>query len=293
MPAQGPSDRSELLEYQTWEKKIHSHYITVGPHRYHYKSLGSGEKIIFLHGFPEFWYYWKDQMTFFSKTHQTIALDLKGYNQSASPDGVGQYTGQQLTQELIQILEQIKEFPNEQFVVVGHDWGGNLAWRLGMQRPDLIKKLVILNAPVPQIFSADLAQDSNQKKKSLYFFLLANPWSEWLLKFNNFNLMAKLYRASDPHKSLQVLKSIWEKGLNGMLNYYRALPYTDQSSYSKVQIPTLLLWGARDNAFKVPKLKQLKYYVPQIQFKLFQEAGHSLVPYHNQAVNQTISSFIK
>src|SRR5439155_24116098 len=131
----------------------------------HYVTLGKGPLIILLHGFPDYWYSWREQMPALAKHFQVVAVDLRGYNQSDQPKGVENYTLDKLVEDVDAV---IKHFRQEKAVVVGHDWGGAIAWSFAMAHPEKTERLIILNLPHPRGMLRDLANNPEQQKNSEY-----------------------------------------------------------------------------------------------------------------------------
>src|SRR5581483_10670610 len=117
-------------------------YAEVNGIRLHYVTNGEGKLILFVHGFPEFWYAWKDQLTEFGKNYQAIAVDLRGYNLSSKPADVEQYRAQYMVEDLRALIEQLG---HKKCILVGHDWGGLVAWVFALTHPEMLEKLIIVN----------------------------------------------------------------------------------------------------------------------------------------------------
>src|SRR5579862_5618790 len=117
-------------------------YATVNGVKLHYVTRGSGQVILFLHGFPEFWYAWKDQIPEFGKTHQAIALDMRGYNLSEKPPKVEDYAVATLVADIKAFLETVSK--GRKAILVAHDWGGAIAWIYAALYPETLEKLVII-----------------------------------------------------------------------------------------------------------------------------------------------------
>jgi len=122
-------------------------YSEVNGQRFHYVTAGKGKLIIFLHGFPEFWYEWKNQLAEFGRDYQAVAPDMRGYNLSSKPGEVEQYQVKYLVEDLRALAEKLG---HKKFILVAHDWGGAVAWAFAMAHPDRLEKLVIINAPLVQ-----------------------------------------------------------------------------------------------------------------------------------------------
>ena len=142
------------------------HYYDVNGITLHTIEAGDkdGVPIIFLHGFPEFWYSWKNQISFFSqKGYQVIVPDQRGYNLSSKPAGVKCYCLNNLCQDIVALIKTVTD---KKAVVVGHDWGGVVAWRLAMDYPQLIQQLVVINMPHPEVFNRTLKTSPVQMLRS-------------------------------------------------------------------------------------------------------------------------------
>jgi len=150
--------------------------------RLHYVTSGKGPLIIFLHGFPEFWYEWKNQLMEFSKDHRAVAPDMRGYNLSGKPEGVDQYQMKYLVEDVRALAEHLGY---KKFILVAHDWGGGVAWSFAIAHPEYVEKLVIINCPHPAILARELAQNPAQQKASQYMLLFRSAQAEQFLSLNN------------------------------------------------------------------------------------------------------------
>ncbi|MEJ2194762.1 MAG: alpha/beta hydrolase [Ignavibacteriaceae bacterium] len=131
----------------------------------HYAVIGNGPLIVMLHGFPDFWYTWKEQMISLADRYRVVAIDLRGYNKSDKPKGVENYKMKLLIGDVAVV---IKHFTDEKAVVVGHDWGGAIAWQVAMWDPELVEKLVILSTPHPNGLIREIKNNPDQQKNSEY-----------------------------------------------------------------------------------------------------------------------------
>src|SRR5262245_41030663 len=140
--------------------------------RLHCAVDGAGPLVIFLHGFPESWYSWRHQLAALAPHFRVVAPDLRGYGESDKPAGVEAYAMEELVADVAGL---VAAFGARDAVIVGHDWGGGIAWELAMTRPELVKRLVVLNCPHLAIFRQHL-QDPRQLLKSWYMFFFQLPW---------------------------------------------------------------------------------------------------------------------
>src|SRR5579871_6334637 len=185
----------------------------------HYVEQGKGPLILFLHGFPEFWYEWKDLLPEFAKDHHAVAMDMRGYNLSGKPEALEAYRVPVIVEDIQALAVKLKA---RKFVLVGHDWGGVIAWAFAGAHPEMLDKLIIVNAPHPTVFARELAGNPAQQKASAYFNLFNSAQAEKFLGQNNFATLQGLMK---PWASEAVLKEYvdnWNRGLTGGLNYYRA-----------------------------------------------------------------------
>src|SRR5436190_13984473 len=131
----------------------------------HYVTAGKGPLVILIHGFPDFWYSWRDQMPALAKHFQVVAIDQRGYNKSDQPKGVDNYKLEKLVADVDAVR---KHFKQDKAVVVGHDWGGLVAWSYAMTHPEQTDRLIVLNLPHPKGLQRELANNPQQQKSSQY-----------------------------------------------------------------------------------------------------------------------------
>ena len=131
----------------------------------HYASLGSGPLVVMIHGFPDYWYTWRRQMEGLADKFQVVAIDQRGYNLSDKPAGVENYDVRLLVGDVVAV---IKHLGQQKAVVVGHDWGGLVAWQVAINVPEVVDRLIILNLPHPRGLTRELANNPEQQKNSAY-----------------------------------------------------------------------------------------------------------------------------
>src|SRR5262249_12110544 len=199
--------------------------------RLHTVTRGAGRTILFFHGFPEFWYAWKAQLETFGREQQAVAVDMRGYNLSSKPEGVEQYALPVLVADVRALLEQLS--PGRKAALVGHDWGGVVAWILAATHPDLLEKLVIVNAPHPTIFARELRENPSQQQASAYIHLLRSEPAEAVLAAKDYAALdAGVFGTSARPDAFspedrRAYHEAWAQpgALSGALNYYRALDF--------------------------------------------------------------------
>src|SRR5258706_5231853 len=194
--------------------------------RLHYVTAGKGKLIMFVHGFPEFWYEWKNQLAEFGQDYHAVAPDMRGYNLSSKPAEVDQYQVKYMVEDLRALAEKLG---HKKFILVAHDWGGAVAWAFAIAHPDYVSKLVIINAPHPGVFGRELASNPAQQKASSYMLMFRSPQAEATLSANNYaTLVQGVLGSGKPGSFTEEDKKAYieawsQKGaLTGGLNYYRA-----------------------------------------------------------------------
>jgi epoxide hydrolase 4 len=269
--------------------------------RLHYAAAGRGPAVLLLHGFPEFWYSWRRQLPALADAgFHAVALDLRGYNESDKPRGVRAYRTARLVEDVAAVIEQLGGAAH----VVGHDWGGILAWRLAALRPELVRRLVIMNAPHPRRFRRELARRPAQWLRSSYALFFQLPWlPERLLAAGDFALVERSFRRlpvsaaafsdDDIQKYKQALSR--PRALTAPLNYYRAALRYGRDLYAPPQQVTadcLIIWGQQD-PFLSPRLAQgLEPWAPRSRVALIPEASHWVQNEAPQQVNSLLLDFL-
>ena len=144
-------------------ESIEEKYIEVNGIKLHTIIAGSGEPLILLHGFPDFWYGWKDVIEGLNQDFKLIVPDTRGINLSDRPEGVNNYGIKVLIDDVKKLSEQLNL---GKFILCGHDWGGAIAWAFAEEHPELLKKLVIINAPHPKALQSAIRTSKEQRKAS-------------------------------------------------------------------------------------------------------------------------------
>ncbi len=222
---------------------IRLHAVEAGPE--------DGPLLIFLHGFPELWYGWRHQIAPFAEAgFRVLAPDQRGYNTSDKPKGVRAYGRDDLARDVLGLID---EAGREKAYVVGHDWGGAVAWGLGMKHPERIERLAILNCPHPEVMKRHLLGNPRQLKRSWYMFFFQLPrLPERALSRNLAKMLRQTSDRAFTDEDLDVYREAWAQpgALTTMVNWYRAglrvRPSPPPSP--RVTVPTLLIWGAKDSA---------------------------------------------
>ena len=288
---------------------IKHEYAEVNGVRLHYATAGNGKKlIIFLHGFPEFWYEWKNQLVEFGKDYTAVAPDMRGYNLSAKPTDVDQYQVRYLIEDVRALAEKLG---HKKFILVAHDWGGAIAWSFASAHPEYLEKLVIINAPHPGVFARELKDNPAQQKASGYMLMFRSPQAEQMLSANNYAALVNavlgegLKTGAFTEADKQAYIAAWSQpgALTGGLNYYRAARVGPPAAGEKegtsfaatsldVKVPTLVIWGEKDTALLTGNLEGLDTYVPQLTIKRIPDGTHWVIHEKPELVNTYIREFI-
>jgi len=225
--------------------------VEVNGIRLHYVTVGRGPLILFVHGFPEFWYEWRKQLVEFGRDHQAVAPDMRGYNLSGKPAELSQYRVPHMVEDLRALADHLGR---QKFVLVGHDWGGVVAWQLAINVPQVVDRLIILNLPHPRGLSRELAHNPEQQKNSAYARRFQQEGAEKSLTAEGLAEWVK-----DPDAKKKYVEAFGRSDFGAMLNYYKRNyprePYTeDTSPVKKVQCPVLMFHGLGDTALLAPAL---------------------------------------
>jgi pimeloyl-ACP methyl ester carboxylesterase len=284
-------------------------YADVNSIRLHYVTAGKGKLIMFLHGFPEFWYEWKNQLAEFGRDYQAVAPDMRGYNLSSKPTDVEQYRIKYLIEDVRALVEHLG---HKKFILVAHDWGGGVAWPFAIRHPEYLEKLIIINAVHPVAFMRELRDNPAQRKASQYILVYRTPKAEEILSRNNYALPASnlledgLKQGYFTEEDRAAYIEAWSqpRALTGGLNYYRAAhlgSFTGESDDSlsadpslfTVAVPTLVIWGEKDKWLLTGNLEGLEKYVPNLTIKRIPDGSHWVIHEKPGLVNSSIREFIE
>lgn len=287
---------------------VEHHYANINGIKLHYAAAGTGPLILFIHGFPEFWYAWKEQLAEFSRDHRAVAPDTRGYNLSDKPSDVKAYRPKHLVEDLRQLIDHLSGRP---CIVVAHDWGGAVAWNLAIQHPDYVSKLIIINSPHPFAFARALKHDPEQMAASEYMLLLRSSKAERVMSEDNFRRLEAMLRRGNTawptETDMACYREAWSRpgALTGGLNYYRASPLHPASAEEPgataldldpaqftVNVPTLVVWGEQDAALRPQLLDGLEQLVPNLTIERIPEGSHWVAHEFPDRVHRAIRRFI-
>lgn len=233
------------LHASDFESRVKQGYADSNGVKIHYATIGSGPLIVMIHGFPDFWYTWRHQMEGLADKYQCVAIDQRGYNLSDKPEGVENYDVRLLVGDVIAV---IKHFGKDKAIIVGHDWGGLVAWQVALNAPQYVDRLIILNLPHPRGIGRELAHNPRQQAASQYARNFQKEGSENLVKPEQL-----AFWVTDPEAKPKYIEAFKRSDIKAMLSYYKRNypkePYQeDPSPVVKTQMPVLMFHGLKDTA---------------------------------------------
>ena len=310
-------------DIQTWQQAL--------PHGITLSCRACGEPgrpvLLFLHGFPEGAWVWDPLLRHFAKPenggYRCVAPNLRGYERSSAPQDVKAYRAKHLVQDIVALIA-LESGPAPLAALIAHDWGGAVAWSLANQHPQRLRQLVIINSPHPGPFLRALQHDPAQQAASAYMNFLVQPDAAAQLAAHDFERLFGFLTGQD--HSLQSLtaptadtqthwltpavkaqyREVWQHGLQGGLNYYRASPLRPATANDpganavqippealRIEVPTLVLW-AQDDVALLPCLAEgLADHVPDLKLVPMEQATHWVVHEQPVRVMAEITAFLR
>jgi epoxide hydrolase 4 len=243
-----------------FDRVKHDYAVSEDGVRIHFASLGQGPLVVMIHGFPDFWYSWRHQMAALADRFQVVAIDQRGYNLSDKPKGVESYD---MTLLAADVAAVVKHLGRDKATIVGHDWGGAVAWRVALSMPEMTERLIILNLPHPtglgrelrtnkdQIVNSEYARNFQQKTPSDPTVFFGRPMTA-----ENLSMWVK-----DPAARHHYVEAFERSDFEAMLNYYKrnypraAGPDAPMPPpLPKVKMPVLMFHGLADTALNAEAL---------------------------------------
>ncbi len=257
--------------------------------------------LLFLHGFPDYHYGWRKQIPAFEEWgYRVIVPDQRGYNLSDKPAAVADYNLDRLGQDMLDLLDHLQL---ESAFVIGHDWGGAVAWWLAHHHPERVRGLIILNMPHPRTFISYLKSHRSQMLKSWYMFLFQLPvLPEWALSRGNYVHFAQTMqddarRGAVTQQDLVKYRQAWSQpgAFKGMINWYRAAVRSKPRPFpsTAIKLPTLILWGSRDPYLEADLAEASLAECANGRVKYAKHAGHWLQQDEPEWVNEKILEFVQ
>ena len=303
-------------QYAALPNGICLHYASAGQTK---DSASKRKLMVFLHGFPEAWFTWEEQLAEFGKDYFAVAPDLRGFNLSVKPVEVEAYHIKHIVED-IRLL--IAHLGYSSAIVVCHDWGGAVGWHLGIFHPELVERLIVINSPHPWLFMRALADDPVQQKASAYMNWLRSPGSEEGLVGNDFKIVERFMNAEDgtpPEWYTPAVRAryraMWSvpgaaradgtpsHAMTGGVNFYRATPLhpptpkeparpvPDPSDWT-IKVPVRVIWGENDRALTTVLVDGLDRVCTDLQVVRVPEGSHWIAHEQPARINRLIRDFL-
>jgi pimeloyl-ACP methyl ester carboxylesterase len=272
---------------------INLHVVKAGP--------DDGPLVILLHGFPEFWYGWRYQIEALAGAgFLVLAPDQRGYNLSDKPRSISAYNLDELAADIIGLIDAVGR---QKAHLVGHDWGGAVAWWTAVKYLQRLEKLIILNTPHPKVMRRNMLHNRVQRRKSWYFFLFQIPFlPEWRMRRANWNIGGRMLQRTSrvgtfSDADVEVYRQAWSQpgATRGMFNWYRASLRRPPQRVrnSRVSIPALMIWGAQDRFLARELAQQSLELCDAGQLVFIDEASHWVQHEEPERVNALLRDFLE
>jgi pimeloyl-ACP methyl ester carboxylesterase len=258
------------------DPSIRHGYAQIGGVRLHYAERGSGGRlVILLHGFPEFWYSWRHQLTVLGENFHVVAPDMRGYNLSDKPARVEDYKVDLLVDD---VLGLVRHFGEREAAIVGHDWGAGVAWAVAQRYPEYVWKLVAMQVPPMAAWRDNMTLRQALSSWYMLFFQLPRL-PEWLMSAKDYAFVERIFKKTVARKGAftDTDIAIYKKALSepcaltAAINYYRANVFSmfmkrrrrvdEELSDGRIRVPTLFIYGEKDHAVMPETVRNLKAYI--------------------------------
>jgi pimeloyl-ACP methyl ester carboxylesterase len=222
--------------------------------RIHYVEAGEGPLVVMIHGFPDFSYTWRHQMDGLKDRYRVVAIDQRGYNLSDKPEGVEKYDMRLLVADVVAVVKHLGE---ENATIVGHDWGGVVAWNTAFYAPQVVNNLIILNLPHPNGMAQAMQNSPEALASTSYAKVFREGSPDDPKIFFGYPMTAQTMSGwvKDPEARLKYIEAFEQSDFTAMLNYYKQ-NYPDIWNESgenwpvapNISVSTLLIHGLEDTA---------------------------------------------
>ena len=280
-------------------------YAKVNNIHLHYVKEGNGEElVVFLHGWPEFWYTWRNQLNALKDEFTVVAPDLRGFNRSEKPKEVNEYSQSVVAKDIVALIDHLGF---KKAIIVGHDWGGAVAWHLALNYPYLVSKFVVINCPHPGIFIHHLKSNTDQLKKSWYMFFFLVPFvPELVMGFNLkkfFETVLRGWAVNKDNFSDDVIENYvnafkQRDAIKSSMNYYKAgmkLAFGGENERQnrKVKAPTLMIWGNGDKVLGEELTEGTEKYIDNtFKLHIIENCSHWVQNDCPEEVNAVLKDFL-
>ncbi|KAG2491579.1 hypothetical protein HYH03_010146 [Edaphochlamys debaryana] len=267
--------------------------------------------VVLLHGFPECWYSWRHVLAAWREAgHEVVAIDMRGYNTSSKPEGVAAYSLDRLTEDVAAV---VRALGRSSCTLIGHDWGGAVAWATAGRYPGLVQRLVVMAGPHWLLYKRNMTLA--QACMSYYFLWFALPLLPELLLLHTDALFFDLaFRQRQPYSARQgavtaadveVYKAAWQQpgAATAALHYYRAalgadtgamqlLPETSRGLRRRLEMPVLVVWGEKDHALALSNLGDVDQVAPKVQVHVIPGCSHWIQSDAPDAVQRILDDWL-
>lgn len=292
---------SQRMSIPGWSGSVTSSQRKVNGVLIHYVEAGAAEAplVILLHGFPDFWWGWRHQIGPLADAgFRVVAPDQRGYNLSGKPLGFRAYDLDVLASDVFALAESLGSTRTR---LVGHDFGGLVAWQAATRNPDRVERLGIINAPHPDVVGSYMLRHPTQMMRSLYAGFFQLPFMpETVLSAGNYSAMRQALTGSSEKNvfssdDLERYRQAWAEpgALTAMLNWYRALPARQGLRDSRVHVPAMVIWGLRDRFLEKGLADESLALCDRGQFLGFDRASHWVHLEEAPAVNAALAAFLQ
>ena len=298
----------QLSKTESSQSLVRHNYANVNGIRLHYAESGSGDDLVLLlHGFPEFWYSWRNQLAVLGGRYHVVAPDMRGYNLSDKPSRVKDYRIEVLVEDVIGLIEH---FGAKQAAIVAHDWGAGVAWAVAQKYPERVSKLAVLQVPPAAAWRANLTLKQMLRSWYMFFFQLPRI-PEWLIAWKNFRALEQTFTETVIRKRTftdedieQYKDALRQPGaVTAAVNYYRAnvsrlmsrRPRSGEGKgRDKIRVPTLFIYGEQDFAILPTTVQGVAKYIdaPYRELRI-PESGHWVQNEASDEVNSALIDFLK
>ncbi|XP_046582062.1 epoxide hydrolase 4-like [Haliotis rubra] len=278
-------------------------YVHLADVKIHYVAQGDETKplMLFVHGFPEFWYSWRFQLREFKNDYRVVAIDMRGYGDSDKPSGVANYQMSKLVTDLKQIIPALGY---RSCVLVGLDWGAVIARIFASKHPHMVDKLITMNCPRPDIIHNYLETHMFELKKVWYILFFQVPFlPELMLLVNDMKLMETTMAGPNGNLTVGTLSTedmeAYKYALSrpgaatAVIDYYRAFIRFPPRKISKISCPLLVIWGCKDMILDRDMSAAAAAVVDNQTVKYIEEAGHWVMMDTPDIVNKHMRDFLK
>jgi pimeloyl-ACP methyl ester carboxylesterase len=259
-----------------------------------------GPLIILLHGFPEHSYSWRKLMPLLvSAGYRVWAPDQRGYNLSDKPKGIDAYRVDELAADVVGLIDAANQ---QQAILIGHDWGAGVAWRVASEYPERVSRMVVMNVPHGAVMKRFIRSNFRQLLKSWYIFFFQLPWlPETLARRDNWRMLVTTlkrtsHRGTFSDEDFEAYRKAWSQpgAIQSILNWYRAYLRRPPAipANPRIIVPTMLIWGTQDTALSSEMAQPSIDLCDNGRLVLLNDATHWVNHEKLEKVNNLIGEFL-